>query len=421
MSWPIVVRWCYLSNVVHPSKMAQYFTEMSHGWWNIWSNPWMWILQWKKYTLEAIINVSLRLLYMIDGYTDYDLYNINWTIYLYIYIIQYLQHTYWYPWESRSWVKGSIPKIPVSISLSVGTGGFKAFVSWFGNRAVFIFSAEEMHFFPLLSVAFSVWRGGDDGVAGERGSATVLGQWLIQTCFEGWLIMCCGNLRPRELTRQKDFVYETHGIFSDATFETSYSISADTPPQTSTNHDRFQPKEPLRIGEKNNRETWREKTVKRKPVKSDSCWRWVFLSVNLWPFEYRELGWVPQFEKYDPISQYWINYKLCQIRYNLRIGLKNLWSGNSSDYRRIYGGYYIMLIPFELLKMVCSIVDNKLFVLSSPFSRTMPWITLNWAHSISSPRCWFPCHVMVSGPMMVYKKRQAKFLQNMSLDAMSRF
>lgn len=116
-----------------------------------------------------------------------------------------------------------------------------------------------MHFFPLLSVAFSVWRGGDDGVAGERGSATVLGQWLIQTCFEGWLIMCCGNLRPRELTRQKDFVYETHGIFSDATFETSYSISADTPPQTSTNHDRFQPKEPLRIGEKNNRETclWR--------------------------------------------------------------------------------------------------------------------------------------------------------------------
>ena len=33
--------------------------------------------------------------------------------------------------------------------------------------------------------------------------------------------MCDGNLRPRELTRHKDFVYETHEIFSDPTFETT--------------------------------------------------------------------------------------------------------------------------------------------------------------------------------------------------------
>ena len=91
-------------------------------------------------------------------------------------------------------MKGSIPEIPVSISLSVRTGGFQV-----GNPNPFrsgiriLIQKQGLFFFPLrkcTSFRFSPWLspfkgGGGDGVTGEVGSATVLWQWLIQTCFEG--------------------------------------------------------------------------------------------------------------------------------------------------------------------------------------------------------------------------------------------
>ena len=140
--------------------------------------------------------------------------------------------------------------------------------------------------------------------------------------------------------------------------------------------------------------------------------------------------------------------------------MNNLWGGIWIS--QIIGRYYVP-VPFELLKMNCNIVDNKfaqskffacicflawflqnsatlrtasdscirnasrhqsvcsydfsLIILSILKSHALNHLQLGPFHPFRRPpRSWFPCHVMPSGPMMVCKKRQAKFLQNMSLD-----
>ena len=60
--------------------------------------------------------------------------------------------------------------------------------------------------------------------------------------------MCDGNLRPRELTRHKDFVYETHEIFSDP-INGQLNINGSTKNLLNImTHDRFQLKEPPGFG-----------------------------------------------------------------------------------------------------------------------------------------------------------------------------